>query len=185
MKYKLLEKEENGLCRIQALVDFSDVKAGDTGGYIEREENLSQYGDSWVYDNAIVYGNAMVYGNAWIYDNARAYGNARVYRDARIYDNARVYGNAEVYDNAEVYGNAWISAGKIHRTSDYVVFKNNTTSGRYFTYVFTSDNWVIGCFQGDTSDLIEHLEENENDLQKAEYGLYIEFVKKLKELKNK
>lgn len=28
--------------RIRALKDFGDVKAGDLGGYIEKEENLSQ-----------------------------------------------------------------------------------------------------------------------------------------------
>lgn len=29
MKYKMLEREENGLCRVQALKDFGDVKKGD------------------------------------------------------------------------------------------------------------------------------------------------------------
>lgn len=29
------------LFRIRALIDFGDVKAGDLGGYIEREENLT------------------------------------------------------------------------------------------------------------------------------------------------
>ena len=35
MKYKLLEKEENGLCRIEALKDFNNVKKGDIGGYVK------------------------------------------------------------------------------------------------------------------------------------------------------
>ena len=51
------------LFRIRALQDFRDVKAGDLGGYIEREENLSQYDYCWVYGNARVYGNAEVYKN--------------------------------------------------------------------------------------------------------------------------
>ena len=45
------------LFRIRALVDFSFVKAGDVGGWIEEEGNLSQYGDAWVYGNAEVCGN--------------------------------------------------------------------------------------------------------------------------------
>lgn len=40
------------------------------GGYIEKEENLSQSGDAWVY------GNAKVYGDAWVSGNAEVYGNA-------------------------------------------------------------------------------------------------------------
>ena len=51
------------LFRIRALVDFSFVKAGDVGGWIEEEGNLSQSGNAWVYGDAWVCGNAEVYGN--------------------------------------------------------------------------------------------------------------------------
>ena len=51
------------LFRIRALVDFSFVKAGDVGGWIEEEGNLSQSGNAWVYGDARVYGNAEVCGN--------------------------------------------------------------------------------------------------------------------------
>ena len=42
-KYKLLARAENGLYRIRALRDIPeiDVKAGDLGGYVESENNLS------------------------------------------------------------------------------------------------------------------------------------------------
>lgn len=68
-KYRLISedyKEIFGkkLYRIEALKDFGDVKAGDLGGYIEREDNLSHDGNAWVYDNAMVGDNARVYGNA-------------------------------------------------------------------------------------------------------------------------
>ena len=45
------------LYRIKALKDFSDVKKGDFGGYVQQESNLSQFGNSWIYDNAWVFGN--------------------------------------------------------------------------------------------------------------------------------
>jgi hypothetical protein len=48
------------LYRIKALTFFSDVKEGDLGGWIEKEENLSQEGSTWVYGNATVYGNAEI-----------------------------------------------------------------------------------------------------------------------------
>ena len=52
------------LYRIKALIDFGDVKAGDLGGYVEKEENLSQYGNAWVSGDACVSGDARVYGDA-------------------------------------------------------------------------------------------------------------------------
>ena len=42
------------LYRIKALVQFGNVNAGDLGGWIEKEENLSQYGNAWVSGNAEV-----------------------------------------------------------------------------------------------------------------------------------
>ena len=64
------------LYRIKSLIDFGDVKAGDLGGYVEKEENLSQSGDAWVYDNACVFGDACVCGDACVSGNARVCGNA-------------------------------------------------------------------------------------------------------------
>ncbi|MFR6247825.1 MAG: hypothetical protein ACLUJ2_01025, partial [[Ruminococcus] torques] len=52
------------LFRIKALIEFGNVKAGDLGGYIEKEENLSHMGDAWVSDDARISGNAQVFGNA-------------------------------------------------------------------------------------------------------------------------
>ena len=34
------------LFRIKALIEFGNVKAGDLGGYIEKEENLSHMGNA-------------------------------------------------------------------------------------------------------------------------------------------
>ena len=46
------------LRRIKSLIDFSDVKKGELGGFIEKEENLSHSGNAWVYGDANVSGNA-------------------------------------------------------------------------------------------------------------------------------
>ena len=81
-KYELTTNTEmcfgRRLYQIKALKDFGDVKAGDLGGYIEKEENLSQDGIAWVFDNACVYCDAKVYGNAQIHDIARVYDHAEV-----------------------------------------------------------------------------------------------------------
>ena len=40
------------LFRIKALVSFGVVKTGETGGWVEKEENVNQSGDAWVFGNA-------------------------------------------------------------------------------------------------------------------------------------
>lgn len=117
------------LYRIKALIDFGDVSAGDLGGYIAKEENLSQEGNAWVYGDAQVYDNAYVGGNAKVSDNASVYGNARVLDDAHVYGDAIVFekasvfgkvygesqvcGSANVYSDARVYGEAFVFGNAI------------------------------------------------------------------------
>lgn len=85
-KFELTSETKNvfgrELHRIKALIDFGNVKAGDLGGYVEKEENLSQCGAAWVYDTARVCGTArvcdaaLVCGAAWVCGAARVCGNA-------------------------------------------------------------------------------------------------------------
>ena len=70
------------LFRIKALVEFGNIKAGELGGYIEKEENLDQDGDAWVYGDAEVWGNAKVCGNA---DYAYAHGFGSEYRTTTFF----------------------------------------------------------------------------------------------------
>lgn len=129
---KTLQYAGHTLHRIKALKDFGAIKAGELGGWIEKEENLSQYGNAWVHDNAKVYGdakvydnaeifgdarvrdkveifdNAKVYGEVIVYDNAKVYGDAKIYGDAFVYDRANVYSNAKIYNEASVCGNACV-----------------------------------------------------------------------------
>lgn len=46
--------------RIRAVRDFGDVRAGDLGGWIEKEENLSHDGEAWVGGEAQVTGAALL-----------------------------------------------------------------------------------------------------------------------------
>jgi len=89
-KYELLTDDTvtapNGatLYRIRSLVAIAalGLPAGELGGYIEAEKNLSHSGTAWVSGNARVYGNAKVSGNARVSGDAQVYGDARVYGDA-------------------------------------------------------------------------------------------------------
>lgn len=71
-KYRLLksqsiEREGRILYRIKALRSFGNVKKGYLGGYIEKEENLSQNDDlAWVFTDGFVLGDAVVRSKAMI-----------------------------------------------------------------------------------------------------------------------
>ena len=180
-KYELLQDDKievsgHILYRIKALKDFFGAKAGDLGGYIEGESNLSHEGTCWVYDNARVFGEAYVYGNAYVYGDARVYGNARVCGDARVYGNARVCGNARVYGNARVCDNA-----KINKISDVLCIspigsRNDTT-----TFFKTKDNNICvkcGCFTGTIDNFLGAVEETHGENKHAKaYRLACELAK--------
>jgi len=126
MKYELtdtimMESLGATLHRIKALRDIPqhNVEAGDIGGWIESEDNLSQDNEAWVGDEAQVHGNARVYGDAIVYGQAMVWGNAhisdkaRVNGRAQVLDNTQVFGESWVVDNASVRGNAVVSVGAV------------------------------------------------------------------------
>ena len=104
------------------------ISDGELGGFLEKEENLSHYGNAWVSGNAWVFGNAKVSGNAEVCGHALVSGNAEVSGDAKVFGDAGVSGKAEVSGNARVFGNAWVSGnaevfcGKIKSSQDFVTF---------------------------------------------------------------
>lgn len=172
-KYELLkddyiEHKGRTLYRIKALRDFGDIQAGDLGGYIEKEDNLSHEGNCWVYDeakvyfdarvrhnakvlgNAQIYISAQVYGRAYVSDNAEVYGNAEVFGDSSIYDNAKIFGHAEifnhaqVYDNAKVYGNAWLlNYAKVYNNAEIFGCTRIHNRAEVFGNAQVSDNAEI------------------------------------------
>lgn len=154
-KYELTDETREAfgrtLHRIVAVRSFDYVKAGEKGGWIEKESNLSHEGFCWVYDDAMVFADAVVsgnakvirhatvcdtakvYGNAKLMDNAAVYGRAEVYGDAVVYYCAEVYGEAAVCGSAVVYGKAEVCGNaKVH---DYAkVFGNAAVYGRAEVY---------------------------------------------------
>ena len=141
------------LFRIKALISFGNVKAGELGGYIEKEGNLSHEGDAWVCDNARVYGDAWVCDNAWVCGDARVYGDARVCGNAWVCDNARVCGNADI---------ATISGfGSEYRTTTFFRTKNNEIAVK------------CGCFYGTLAEFREKVKETHGDNRYAKEYLMI------------
>jgi carbonic anhydrase/acetyltransferase-like protein (isoleucine patch superfamily) len=120
------------LYRIKAIKNFNNIKKGELGGFVEKEDNLSQEGICWIYDDACVYDDAGVFGKASIHGNARIWGhaiiqgnvsisgNAQVYGcayitgNANIFNNAHVCGDAYIYDDAHICGNAYVCGGQVY-----------------------------------------------------------------------
>lgn len=92
------------------------------------------------------------------------------------FENAWVYDNAEVFGNARVYGDAVIKS-----TEDYIVFKNNWSSGRYFTYTKSNKMWKVGCFYGTGEELIKKAYAD-SELSGKCYEAYVKLVEQLEEI---
>ena len=131
-KYKLTDEyitiDNTKLYRIEAIKNFADVHKGDKGGFVESEENLSQNGSCWIYDDAKVFGNANISGYAYIASD-----------------------------------------------SDYIVFKNWWSSGRYFTWTRSNNMWKVGCFYGTGEELIEKAYKD-SELSGREYERVVKYV---------
>lgn len=109
-KYEILKDQAitmNGstIYRIRALRNFGDVEAGDIGGFIEKEENLSHDGPCWIYDDAMVYHNAKVRDNAIVRDYAHVYNESQILHNAIIEGHARVHGHGIIFGNARIKDN--------------------------------------------------------------------------------
>ena len=195
-KYKLTDETtyHHGklLHRIEALRDFSTIKQGEKGGFVESEYNLSQEGNCWIYDNAKVFDNARVYdnasvcGEACISDNSIIRDHANVSGYACISCKSRIYGkvfiqdhviiaNSHVFGYVEIGGRATIQNADISRMDDYIVFKNWWSSGRYFTWTRCNNMWSVGCFYGTGEELIAKAYK-ESELSGREYERVVRYV---------
>ena len=169
-----LELYGHTLYRIKALKDFSVVHKGDLGGWVEKEDNLSQYGDCWIGDDAKVWGNAEVYGDAYICDDAKVYDNAKVYDgaivscNAEVHEEAQVFGDVTVYDDANVCGKAKVFGdttvygytkicgdAEVKSIDDYMVFHSFWNIGRWLTWTRSNDMWKEGLFYGTGDELVK------------------------------
>ena len=135
------------LFQIKALVEFGNIKAGELGGYIEKEENLDQD------------------GNAWVCGDAKVYGNAKVYGDAEVYGNAEVCGDAEVYGNAKVCGDA-----------DYAYARGFGSEYRTTTFFRLRNGDVgvcCGCFYGTLQEFRDKVRATHKETKKAKEYLML------------
>ena len=153
-KYELTDetKEIGGvtLHRIRALMDISryGVRAGDVGGWIEAESNLSQYGNAWVSDDARVYGGALVNGNAEVSGNAEV----KSIRDYAVFKNGWSSGRWFTYTRS----NRMWRAGCFHGTGEELIakaYKDSELSGKCYEAIVRAQEAIdraIDEKEGDT-----------------------------------
>ena len=94
-------------------------------------------------------------------------GNLSHAGDAWIYNNALVYGNAKISGSAEIKDN-----------SDYIVFKNWWSSGRYFTWTRSNNMWRVGCFYGSGEELIKKAYKD-SEKSGREYERVVKYVESI------
>ena len=127
-KYKLtdetIEVDGKTLYRIEALKDFSNVKKGDKGGFIEKEENLSHASNAWIFDDAKVFNDAIIFDNAMVYNNAEVFDSATVYNNAKIHGSAKIYNYAAICEYTSISDNAQICNAIIR---GWITVRGNTT----------------------------------------------------------
>ena len=146
------------------MIEFGNVKEGELGGFIEKEENLSHEGNAWVYGDAKVCGNAKVFGDA------KVCGNAWVFGDAEVCGNAKVFGDAKVCGNAKVFGDA-----------DYATVKGFGTEYRITTFFKCRDGVTrvkCGCFYGDLVEFRNQVKNTRKGKIAEEYLMIADLMEK-------
>ncbi len=112
-KYELIGS--GCLKQIRALIDIPrhNVNAGDFGGDVHGEHNLSHEGDCWIeegsnaIDNAVVRGNAIIKRFSWVVDDGEVCDNVTITNNSWLTGNSKAMGNA-VVDYSDVNENCII-----------------------------------------------------------------------------
>ena len=101
-------------------------------------------------------------GNSWVCGNGMVYGNGWVCGDGRVCGNGMVCGDAKIENN-----------------SDYIVFKNWWSSGRFFTWTRSNDMWSVGCFYGSGEELIKKAYKD-SEKSGREYERVVKYIEEIK-----
>jgi hypothetical protein len=152
MKYKLDKNNTitfrgRTLFAVVALIAFNDVSVGDVGGYIEKETNLSQSGNAWVYSGARVMGDTIIRGG--VFRGGEFYDG--VFYDGVFYDGVfrgGVFRGGEFYDG-EFYDGVFYGGvfyGGVFRGGWF--YDGEFRGGEFRGGVFYDGEFYGGVFRG-------------------------------------
>lgn len=179
-KYELLKDDyvkvgERTAYRIKVLKDFGNVKKGDLGGYIEKEENLSHDRNAWVFENAKVYDSAVIKG-----PNVSVAGDVKVCGDCHI-----AAGTTATGDNTLTSYRDFVNFKNPYSYNEYTWVKNSNK-------IYRNDPGLFLFGASNPNETIEQFRESEKArsfnpelAEKAVKALdaFLEMTEKLSEIK--
>ena len=169
-KYELTTEktkhEGRTLYRIRALKNFSDVKAGDLGGFVESEKNLSQEGNCWIYDDSKVIGRSKIVGcskvkSKSIVDNSTVMCSSKV-KDSTI-ESSTVGANKSRVKNAKIdFNSEYITVARIGSRNDTLT-AYRCANGEIGV--------ATGCFTGNIDEFVAAVKDKHKDNKYAKQYL--------------
>lgn len=147
--------------RIRALRDFGNVKAGDLGGYVESEGNLSHDGNCWIDGVSVAMGTCTE-----IKDNACLYGRVIVHGGSIVSGNARIFGCCIVF-SSEISGETTIEGN--------VIMNSTIANGDSCIYdnVIVEEAVITDCYICDEVKINGRTIKNKSVYKKAFNNMYI------------
>lgn len=158
----ITHKEYTFLHRIRALRDVGDkVKAGDLGGFVESDGNLSfePGDDAWIFDDAIVCGcgyvdkGSRLFGNAVVCGRAYLSQGSEMSAQARAEDDAYLQG-AVLCGHARASGHSMILAAGIARP---ILSEHCAVYGTVRGDVHVMGRAVVNCGEEIRNDTLDTL----------------------------
>ena len=150
-KYELTEETKTladgtVLYRIRAVKDFAladgtEVLAGDLGGWIEKEYNLSHGGYAWVYGDARVYGDAEVCGDAEV----------KIIRDYAVFKNGWSSGRWFTYTRSD---RKW-KVGCFHGTGEELIakaYEDSELSGKCYETIVRAQEAIDKAIEAEKGE---------------------------------
>lgn len=146
--------------------------------------------------NSIITHQALVNQNAYVYnssveDNAHVGGYVVISSNVRVKDSSSVIGVTHISNGTDILGNSMINANthihgtmtlrdaRIFNNTDFIIFKNWWSSGRYFVWTRSNDMWSVGCFFGTGEELVKKAYRN-SQLSGDEYKRVVDYVESIK-----
>ena len=130
-----MEYKGRTLYRIKATKDFSDVNKGDLGGWVQYEENLSQQGNCWLYDDSKCMDESRVTDNSIMRDFTEMYNCSKMHDYSKMYDYSKMCGCSEMYNFTEIHGySKMCDSSKIHDYSKMYAYTEMHDSSEMYDY---------------------------------------------------
>ncbi|BFH36104.1 hypothetical protein J6TS7_65390 [Paenibacillus dendritiformis] len=143
-KYEFTGETSNNIAggatlhRIRAVRDFGNVKAGDLGGWVESENNLSHEGKCWVYDESAIFGRGLVCNNAKVKNESMIYDSACV-------DSGALIDNSEVFGSAQVSGFAQVARGSLVYQRAFIAGSAKVFNAEIGAHIAMLDGFITGA----------------------------------------